>query len=43
MNPIPAEGVTLAQVLEQFGMPGACSQGVDSLVPELLSEPLAAM
>jgi hypothetical protein len=31
------------QLAVQFGMPGACSQGLDSLVPGFESEPLAAM
>jgi hypothetical protein len=43
MNRSPAWGDVDAQTLEQFGMPGACSQGVDSLVPLLESDPLAEM
>jgi hypothetical protein len=35
-------GVVAAQVLEQVGIPGACSQGVVFAVPLFESEPLAA-
>lgn len=43
IKPFPAAGVVDAQVFEQFGIPGACSQGVLSLVPLFVSEPLAEM
>jgi hypothetical protein len=32
----------IKQLLEQLGVPGACSQGLDSLVPLLESLPFAA-
>jgi hypothetical protein len=38
----PAFGVIAAQVLEQFNIPGACSQGVVFVVPLFESEPVAA-
>jgi len=39
----PGCGVVEAHTLEQFGIPGACSQGVASLVPLFESDPFAAM
>jgi hypothetical protein len=41
MNPFPAEGVVAEQVPEQAGIPGACSHGEASLVPEFVSDPAA--
>jgi hypothetical protein len=43
MNPLPDAGVTVAQVDAQFGIPGACTQGVLSLLPLFESEPAAEM
>jgi len=42
MNPVPAAGVTPAHMLAQLGIPGACAQGVASLLPLFVSAPLAA-
>jgi hypothetical protein len=42
MNPVPGAGVADAQLPEQFGIPGAWSQGFDSLVPLFMSEPVPA-
>lgn len=42
MNPIPGAGVTAVQFAVQLGIPGACSQGVDSEVPLFESDPFAA-
>jgi hypothetical protein len=43
MKPVPAEGVTAAHALVQVAIPGACAQGVVSLVPLFESAPLAAI
>jgi hypothetical protein len=43
MNPCPGEGLTAAQLLAHFGMFGACSHGVLSDVPLLVSKPFAAI
>jgi hypothetical protein len=42
MNWSPAAGLAEAQVFEQFGIPGACNQGVVVEVPLFESLPLAA-
>jgi len=43
MKPFPEMGVVDAQVPEHAGIPGACSHGVASLVPEFVSDPAAEM
>jgi hypothetical protein len=43
MNPVPELMLADEQEFEQLGIPGAWSQGVDSLVPLFVSAPLAAM